>query len=63
MSQKNQKGYGKFSSLLTVFNSLRSRIMKLDQGRYGTDCDMPLDLSVHTVTYIYLVDKECWIKL
>lgn len=37
--------------------------MKLDQGRYGTDCDMPLDLSVHTVTYIYLVDKECWIKL
>ena len=32
--------------------------MKLDQGRYGTDCDMPLDLSVHTVTYIYLMDKE-----
>lgn len=37
--------------------------MKLDQERYETDCDMPLDLSVHTVTQIYLVDKECWIKL
>lgn len=37
--------------------------MKLDRERYETDCDMPLDLSVHIVTQIYLLDKECWIKL
>lgn len=29
--------------------------MKLDQGRYRTDCDMPLDISIYSQVYIYTI--------